>query len=308
MSKMRIQFLSVAAAGLAVFLAVSLVVTKAQQPAGAAVKVNSDAIGGVVTSSKGPEAGVWVIAETTDLGTRYIKSVVTDDRGRYAIPELPKANYDVWVRGYGLVDSPKQKCTPGRNLNLNAVTAPSAKAAAEYYPSNYWYSLLQPPAKSEFPGTGPEGNGINPAMKSQAQWLRIMKTDSCESCHPLGSKGTRTLPAALGKFDHSVDAWDRRVQSGQAGNAMVGGLNQLGKPRALKMFADWTDRIAAGEYPKEAPPRPQGIERNVVITQWDWAGPTVYLHDEITTDRRHPTVNANGLVYGALEVSADFLS
>ncbi len=64
-------------------------------------------IGGVVSSSKGPEAGVWVIAETTDLPTRYIKEVVTDDRGRYLIPDLPKAKYTVWARGYGLVDSPK---------------------------------------------------------------------------------------------------------------------------------------------------------------------------------------------------------
>ena len=40
-------------------------------------------IGGVVTSASGPEAGVWVIAETTGLGTgRYAKIVVTEDRGR----------------------------------------------------------------------------------------------------------------------------------------------------------------------------------------------------------------------------------
>lgn len=307
MSSKRLQFLRASAVALAAFLAVSLVTIKAQQPAGAAVKINDNDIGGVVTSSKGPEAGVWVIAETNDLGTKYSKTVVTDDHGRYVIPQLPKATYTVWVRGYGLVDSAKTKTVPGKNLNLTAVIAPSAKAAAEYYPSNYWFALAEPPAKSEFPGTGPEGNGINPAMKSQAQWLRIMKTDSCESCHPLGGKGTRTLPAGLGHFDSSVDAWERRIQSGQAGTAMLSGINQLGKPRALKMFADWTDRVAAGEYPKEAPPRPQGLERNVVITQWDWAGPTVYLHDEIATDKRNPRLNANGLLYGSLEVSADFL-
>jgi hypothetical protein len=307
MRSKRLQFLSASALALATFLAVSLVTIKAQKPAAGAVKINDNDIGGVVTSSKGPEAGVWVIAETTDLGTKYSKTVVTDNRGRYVIPELPKASYTVWVRGYGLVDSAKTKTVPGKNLNLTAVIAPSAKAAAEYYPSNYWFALAEPPAKSEFPGTGPEGNGINPAMKSQAQWLRIMKTDSCESCHPLGGKGTRTLPAGLGHFDSSADAWERRIQSGQAGPAMLQGIGQLGKPRALKMFADWTDRVAAGEYPKEAPPRPQGLERNVVITQWDWAGPTVYLHDEISTDRRHPTVNANGKLYGSLELSADFL-
>ena len=57
----------------------------------------------------GPEAGVWVIAETRDLPVRFIKIVVTDDQGRYVVPDLPKANYDIWVRGYGLVDSPKVK-------------------------------------------------------------------------------------------------------------------------------------------------------------------------------------------------------
>jgi hypothetical protein len=306
MKKARIQFLSVLAVGVT-FLAVTLVVSKAQQPAGAAVKVNKDAIGGVVTSSKGPEAGVWVIAETTDLGTRYSKTVVTDDQGRFVIPELPKANYTVWTRGYGNIDSAKAKCVPGMSVNLTAVIAPSAKAAAEFYPSNYWYALMEPPAKSEFPGTGANGNGINTNIRSQAEWLRLMKTDSCESCHPLGGKGTRTLMPELGKFEHSTDAWDRRIQSGQAGPAMLGGITQLGRPRALKMFADWTDRVAAGDYPKVAPPRPQGIERNVVITQWDWAGPTVYLHDEIASDRRNPSVNANGLIYGSLEASGDFL-
>src|SRR5437016_3558139 len=219
MSKKRVQFWGAMAVGLTAFLAVSVVTIKAQQyaaKASDAVKISDHDIAGVVTSSKGPEAGVWVIAETTDLGTRYSKAVVTDDRGRYMIPDLPKASYNVWSRGYGLVDSSKVKTVPGKNLNITAVIAPDAKAAAEYYPSNYWYALAQPPAKSEFPGTGPEGNGINPAMKSQAQWLRIMKTDSCESCHPLGGKGTRTLPAGLGHFDSSVDAWERRIQSGQA--------------------------------------------------------------------------------------------
>ena len=87
---------------------------------------------------------------------------------------------------------------------------------------------------------------------------------------------------------------------------MIGGLGQLGRERALAIFADWTDRIAAGEVPP-APPRPQGIERNVVITKWDWADPKAYLHDLVSTDRRNPTINANGLIYGALELSADYM-
>jgi hypothetical protein len=102
-----------------------------------AQKIGPSDIGGVVTSSKGPEAGVWVIAETTDLPTKYAKIVVTDDKGRYLIPELPKAGYRVWVRGYGLVDSAKVHGTPGKALNLTARLAPNDAAAAQYYPAIY---------------------------------------------------------------------------------------------------------------------------------------------------------------------------
>ena len=104
------------ALGLAVALAMGGREIVAGQAGGAAVAIDSDDIGGVVTSAKGPEAGVWVIAETTDLPTKFVKIVVTDDRGRYLVPDLPKANYSVWVRGYGLVDSPKVKATPGKTL------------------------------------------------------------------------------------------------------------------------------------------------------------------------------------------------
>src|SRR5919107_1187643 len=101
----------------------------------ASVAVDPDDIGGVVRGPNGPEAGVWVIAETRDLPVRYIKSVVTDDQGRFVIPDLPKANYDVWVRGYGLVDSPKSKAAPGKTLSLKAVPAPNEAEAAKYYPA-----------------------------------------------------------------------------------------------------------------------------------------------------------------------------
>src|SRR5918995_6140779 len=115
------------------------------------VAIDADDIGGVVTGPSGPEAGVWVIAETSDLPTRFARTVVTDDQGRYVVPDLPKANYSVWVRGYGLVDSAKVQSAPGRNLNLTGVAAPDAKAAAQYYPGNYWYSLMRVPDTSEFP-------------------------------------------------------------------------------------------------------------------------------------------------------------
>src|SRR5437667_12238178 len=116
-------YLGVVAAGISLFLAVSAIQLSGQQSTGAAVRIDNDDIGGVVTSANGAEAGVWVIAETTELPTRFAKIVVTDDRGRYVIPDLPKANYSVWVRGYGLVDSPKVKAAPGKLLNLKAVLA-----------------------------------------------------------------------------------------------------------------------------------------------------------------------------------------
>jgi hypothetical protein len=271
-----------------------------------APSVGARDIGGVVSSSKGPEAGVWVIAETTDLPTRYIKQVVTDDRGRYLIPDLPTAKYSVWARGYGLVDSPKITVEPGKMVDLKPTLAPDAKTAAQYYPANYWYSLLQIPGKQEFPGTGPTGNGISPSVQNQGQWIHLIKTDSCESCHQLGNRYTRTIPAMFSSLDPQ-QAWARRVQSGQAGTAMMGGLSQLGAKRATELFADWTTRISKGELPAQSPERPQGIERNVVITQWDWADPKSYLHDEISTDKRNPKVNANGLIYGSPEESRDSL-
>ena len=241
-----------------------------------------------------------------DLPAKFVKIVVTDDRGRYVLPELPTANYNVWVRGYGLVDSPQVQTVPGKILNLTAVVAPNRRAAAEYYPAGYWFSLIQVPDKGEFPGTGTQGNGISPNMESQAEWLRILKSGNCMACHQLGNKATREIPAELGEFDSLVAAWERRIQSGQAGGSMINGLNAMGRQPALEMFADWTDRITAGEVPP-APPRPQGVERNVVITQWDWADPKAYLHDAISTDKRNPTVNANGPIYGALEASADYV-
>src|SRR5438477_7256396 len=203
------------------------------------VRVGKADLGGVVSGANGPEAGVWVIAETTDLPTKFVKIVVTDDLGRYLAPDLPQANYSVWVRGYGLVDSPKVKATPGKTLNLKAVLAPDKKAAVEYYPALYWFSLLQIPPKSDFPGTGPGGNGIAATVKSQGQWIRdIVNTDGCTGCHQMGDKATREIPKSiLSQTKDSKAAWDRRIQAGQAGGGMSARFNQVGRERALAMYA-----------------------------------------------------------------------
>ncbi len=255
-------------------------------------------IGGVVESPSGPEAGVWVIAETTDLPTKFVKIVVTNDAGRYMLPELPTANYNVWVRGYGLVDSTPVKAKPDlASLPLKVSLARTPQEAAKVYPGNYWYSLIEPPKKSEFPGTGPGGNGISPQMLTQAHWIDNMK-QGCELCHQLGTQLTRGLGhmSQLG-FKSSIEAWDHRVQTGVRGGEMTNRMDAFGRQRGLKMFADWTDRIAAGEVPP-APPRPTGVERNLVLTLWDWGVDTSFIHDEATTSKSKPTVNPYGEVYG----------
>src|SRR5206468_12497861 len=174
-----------------------MVRVSARQGGTGTLRIGGDDIGGVVTSSKGPEAGVWVIAETTDLATKMAKIVVTDEQGRFVLPDLPNATYNVWVRGYGLVDSPRVRSVPGKGLNLTAVIARTPALAADYYPAGYWFSLLKVPDKNEFPGTGADGNGIATNIKSQAEWLRHLKSGTCLACHQLGNKATREVPESL---------------------------------------------------------------------------------------------------------------
>ena len=290
----NLLYATVAAIGIVAVASLTPLPANAQQTP--AVSIGATDLGGVVRGPNGPEAGVWVISETTDLPTKYAKIVVTDDQGRYVIPDLPRGNYQVWVRGFGLVDSPKVQAAPGRIVNLTAAPAPSAKEAAQYYPAMYWYSLLNPPAQSEFP---------LPKIKSQGEWLNIIKTGACGSCHALGTPGMRTIPKELGEFKSSVEAWERRLMSGQAQAFMARDIGRLDTQRALAMFADWTDRIAAGELPFAKPERPQGMERNIVVTLWDWASPRTYLHDLVSTDRRNPRLYPNGKVYGSPEDSTD---
>ncbi len=288
------------------FVAVSAAMAQsALAGATSAIPVAADGISGVVTSSKGPEAGVWVIAETNDLPTRFIKIVVTDDQGRYMLPELPTAKYQVWVRGYGLVDSQRIDGAPGKNLNLTATLAPDAKTAAQIYPANYWFSLIVPPAESEFPGTGPKGNGISPGMPTQQHWMLMMK-NGCIQCHQFGDRTTRNL------IDNTPEGWAERISKARPdddhvlgdhgkdfANDMSNRMTQYGRARGLAMYADWTKKIAAGALPPEAPPRPSGIERNLVLTSWDWANGR-YVHDNVSSDRHDPKVNANGPIYGVI--------
>jgi hypothetical protein len=189
---------------------------------------------------------------------------------------------------------------------LKAVVAPNEAAAAKYYPAIYWYSMLKIPDKSEF-----GGKGKIPEKLTQNQWLDSMRVNGCNNCHQLGTLATRTFPKnvphPLGNFKNSEEAWFRRIQSGQGGETMFNlAVKRLGAA-PLRYFADWTDRIAKGELPHAKPPRPQGVERNIVVTTWDWLTEKHYLHDLISSDRRNPTVNAYGRLYGSTEHSTDIM-
>src|SRR5512140_255343 len=177
MKTKRVWYLGMAAASIAALLTACAAGLSSNQGTDPAIRIGDNDLGGVVTSASGPEAGVWVIAETTDLPTKFARIVVTDDRGRYLVPDLPKAKYKIWVRGYGLVDSAKVDSEPGKQLNLTAVIAPNEAAAAKHYPAIYWYSMLKIPPASEFGGK----SGI-PEKVTQNDWLRQMNNVDCIGC------------------------------------------------------------------------------------------------------------------------------
>jgi hypothetical protein len=274
--------------------ATAITTTTAPTPKPPVVNRNSGDIGGLVKSERGPEAGVWIIAETDAFDTFFARIVVSDEQGRFLIPDLPEANYQLWVRGYGLLDSPKTQSTVGKTVTLSVTTATTDAEAAQVYPAAYWYAMLHLPDEAEVAQ-------IDGGLNNYLTWIKNM---GCIGCHQLGQLSTRTLPENLGAFSNHEQAWLRRISSGQAGENMVGLVNRLnGVP--IKYFADWTQRIADGEIPEQKPQRPTGVERNVVVTVRDWSNPKVYMHDLSGTDRRNPTVNAHGPLYGAPELSTD---
>ena len=250
----------------------------------AAVALDADDIGGVVTSANGVEAGVWVIAETADLPTGLARIVVTDDEGRYVVPDLPDATYEVFVRGYGLVDSERVTARPGEALDLRAAVAPDAQAAAQVYPAAWWLTMIEPPEDEA----------------AQLEFALTMK--QCYDCHQVGNKATREiLPVIRGRSGSSLDVWTRRTAVGPSGPGMATQFRALGDMR--QALADWTDRIAAGAAPTEPPPRPRGAERNLVITLWDWGSEIDGRTDMAAADIRDGTVNADGPVFGVAEMT-----
>jgi streptogramin lyase len=241
------------------------------------VRPDAASIGGVVVNevTHRPEAGVWVIAETLSLATPYRRIVVTDDLGRFLVPDLPEASFDVWTRGYGLKDSPPIRAARGGVVTINVSTATDLRAAARIYPANYWLSLYQPPTPQELPKW----------FQTQADWVADWKL-SCIVCHQQGYELTRlwTRPEYWDLVWHRATSMERSAE-------------RLGHDALRSANADWASRIAEGEVPPQ-PPRPTGIERNVVLTEWAWGQNDSYIHDEIATDKRHPSLYPYGKVWG----------
>lgn len=261
----------------------------------ASIDRDQDDIAGVVTSAQGAEAGVWVIAETDDFDTRFARIVVTNDKGQFLVPDLPAADYRIWVRGYGLLDSEAQSVDRGTEVTLQVEVAPDAESAARVYPAAYWYAMIGLPDAAE----------LSQVPGGRNMYLMWMKNMGCVGCHQMGQLSTRTIPAMYDDAESSTDAWARRIGSGQAGNNMVRIVAQLLGGTPIRYLADWSDRIAAGEAPDQKPVRPSGHERNVVATVRDWSTSKAYMHDLSGTDRRDPTVNGYGPLYGAPELSTD---
>ncbi len=306
--RFRKVHLGVCAAATALILLAIVLPTHAQQAKQAATKhvEPTGVILGTVTGDHGPEAGVWVIADTHDLATQMIKTVVTNDQGRYLLPELPAVNYRVFVRGYGIADSASINAKPSETpVNFRVHDAKTPQEAAKVYPGDYWLSLLAPPAKNLFPGTGeksdtnPNGNGLGARMLDQDHWIDQLKK-GCNFCHQLGNALTRDTQhvfAAKPDLVHSdIDAWEWRLGVGVRGTNMYATMMQMGKTETLKTLADWTEAIEKGAVPP-MPPRPSGIERDIVSTQWDVGDDHSFMHDQISTDKRNPTINAYGPNY-----------
>lgn len=266
-------------------------------------------ISGRVVGPDGPEAGVWVVAETDAIGDGMAKIVVTDDSGQFVLPELPDGEYRVWARGYGLRDSEAKVTQVGAQLEISIDKAASEAEAAEIYPAGHWLSLINVPGRDLFPGTGADGNGISEGMPTQENFV-VHLVENCQICHQVGTRITRELPVEDAQMH---EAWKMRIQrqrgpddsffEGDDGHLkrnyavrMTNVMELFGEEAGLDMFSDWTARIRDGATP-EAPRRPVGVERNVVMTLWHRPDER-FIHDSSSTDKRDPTVNPGGKIYG----------
>ncbi len=215
-----------AAFGIAAYLIATAPQVHAQD---SSIKIKANDIGGVVSSTKGPEAGVWVIAETTDLPTRYIKEVVTDDRGRYLIPDLPKANYTVWARGYGLVDSPKVQDRTGQDGGSEAHhRSRRQNRRARFIQPTIGMPCSRSRPRANSPARAPRATASRRTSRPRANGFTSSRPIAASPATNSATNTRARIPRMFANLGSPAKEWLRRVESGQAGHAMVGGIEPTG--------------------------------------------------------------------------------
>ena len=267
--KSRLYF-GVATIALAALLAAPPTRLSAQQSTPPGVTVGATDIGGAVRSASGPEAGVWVIAETTDLPTKFAKM----RRHRRSGPLRHPRSAARQLQGLGA------RLWAGRFAEDARQAGPASQSHGGAGAERGGGRALLSGDLLVLDDEDSAGQAISAARTdipeniTQANWLKQMNNIDCIGCHQLGQESTRTIPAQFGKFKSGEEAWMRRIQSGQSGEMMTNQLAGQFGGAPFKYFGDWTDRVAKGELPKAKPPRPQGVERNIVVTSWEWSTPT----------------------------------
>jgi len=203
-----------------------------------------------------------VIAETNAFQTRFARIVVTDDAGRFVIPDLPAADYQVWVRGYGLSDSDKTAAKPGATVNLTAKIAATPADAAKVYPAIYWYSMQKLPTPSE---VSKLSGGVDQYVASikNLRASAAIRSDSSRRARFRPRSGTaRKAGCGASSRVRPAARCSRRRRTSSA---------------ACRRNTSATGPIASrpASCRTRSHPRPHGIERNVVATVYDWATPSV---------------------------------
>ena len=202
-----------------------------QQDAG--IPIDNDDIGGVVTSAKGPEAGVWVIAETNDLPTRFARMVVTDDQGRYVIPESAQSqlrHLGARLRIGGFTESEKRSRQASQPQSGGG--AKRSRGSAILSGNLLVFHARRFLKPDEF-----GGKGEIPAKLTQTEWLNTMKNNGCIGCHQLGQLSTRTFPKSV---PHPIGTWGRPKNRGSAASSPV---NPASKCSTL-----WSSKWAARRF------------------------------------------------------------
>ena len=107
-------------------------------------------------------------------------------------------------------------------------------------------------------------------------------------------------------FKSGEEAWMRRIQSGQAGEHDDQPARRPVGRRAVQIFRRMDRSHRQGRTAQGRSRRGRKASNATwSITSWEWSTPDKYLHDLISSDRRHPTVNANGPLFGSPEYSTD---